>query len=139
MQHLIQAENLQHVFREKNNKGAEITVKSVVTGKDYTFKVNRKLFKDKWYTHISVETQYQDFQRIGTYKNGSIFNKGVLVQSPSSDAISWILRSIESKKFDKVNSGVQIMHTGNCIVCGKKLTDSYSIECGVGPICRTFN
>lgn len=33
-------------------------------------------------------------------------------------------------------SAVKVFHHGKCSVCGKKLTDARSLECGIGPTCR---
>jgi len=39
-------------------------------------------------------------------------------------------------RMDVVENGVEIMHIGKCIKCGKPLTDATSIEIGLGPVCR---
>ena len=135
MKTLIPTENLQYLFREKNNDGAEFTAKSLATNKDYTFKVSRSLYNNAWYTHVYVEQGYQQFKRLGTYFAGKIIDKKAVVESPS--AIAWILRKVEEKKYDLLNKSVEVMHTGECLVCGRKLTDSESIEHGIGPVCRS--
>lgn len=134
----FKAENLKYVFRDKINNGAEFTVKSTATGKDFTFSINRSLYNERWYTHVYVEKEYMNFVRLGTYANGYITNKHVLVQTPAADAIAWILRKVESGKFDELDAKVDLMHLGKCLVCGRPLTDAISIEHGVGPVCRTF-
>jgi hypothetical protein len=120
----------------KQSNGAPITIKSKNTGKDYTFKLARKFFNDKGYLHIKVETQYMDFKYLGHYKNGTIVRKGSEVTTPSATAIGWLLRNIEKSNIEVVDRGVEIMHIGKCIKCGKPLTDANSIEIGLGPICR---
>jgi len=137
MKHIIKGENLQYLFREKTNNGAEFTVKSLLTGKEYTFAISRSKFKDIWYTHVYVETGYQNFTRIGSYFNGKIFNKKSVIDTPSAKAIGYILRRVQNNQFDELDKNVEIMHTGSCLVCGKALTDSVSIERGIGPVCRT--
>lgn len=134
---IIEAENLQFIFREKNNNGAEFTVKSLKTGKDYTFKVSRSEFKGTWYTHVKVEKQYDNFVRLGTFQDGKIMHQRVQVTSPAAEAIAWLLRQVESKSYAKIRQNVKVMHTGACLVCGKKLTDAMSIETGIGPVCRS--
>jgi hypothetical protein len=37
---------------------------------------------------------------------------------------------------DNLPSAVHIYHHGKCSVCGKKLTDARSLNCGIGPTCR---
>jgi len=133
---IIQAPSLRHLFREKNNNGAEFTVKSLRTGKDFTFKVSRSEFNDKWYTHVKVEKGYDNFVRLGTFQNGKITNKREEVKTPAALAIAWLLRQVEKRDYAAVRQNVKIMHTGSCLVCGRKLTDAISIEQGIGPVCR---
>ncbi len=134
----FKSESLQFLFREKNNKGAEFTVKSKNTGKDYTFSIRRSLYNDRWYTHVNVEKGYMNFVRIGTYFNGSITNKREVVDTPAAKAISWLLIHVEHKKFEKLDDSVELLHIGSCLVCGKALTDAISIQYGIGPICRNL-
>ena len=68
MSHKISSTALASVINsEKNNSGADFTLKSLATGKDFTYKIARKEFKGNWYTDISVEVGYLDFQYLGTY------------------------------------------------------------------------
>lgn len=135
MKRLINGENLQFLFREKNNNGAEFTVMSLLTGKDYTFSISRSKFGNNWFTYVYVELGYQNFIRLGTYFNGRITNKKVLVDTPAAKAIAWILRKVQSRSFAELTSNIEIMHIGACLVCGKALTDANSIERGIGPVC----
>ena len=121
----------------KKIKGSILTVQSKVTKKDYTFKFRKSVFRDKTYLHIYVEKGYLDFNYVGFYWNGQILRKGgIVVDTPSSNAISWILRNVENGHSDKVEQSVNIMHTGKCVRCNRTLTDATSIQLGVGPICR---
>jgi hypothetical protein len=83
-----------------------------------------------------VETEYLKFVRLGTYFNGRITHNGNMVDSPSAVAIAYILAKVEAKAFDFLDSVTEVMHTGNCLVCGKTLTDADSIAFGLGPVCR---
>lgn len=137
MAHKISSSALYDVItREANNKGADFTIRSVKTGKDYTYKITRSEYQGKWYTHIKVETEYLKFVRLGTYFGGAIRNKGAIVDSPSAVAIAWVLAKVEAKSFDLLDSNIDLFHTGRCLVCSKTLTDAKSIEFGLGPICR---
>lgn len=137
MKNVIKAESLNFVINaEKNNKGADFTIKSLVTGKDYTYAISRSRFNGKWYTHVKVEQEYQRYVRLGSYFKGKIYNKGAVVETPSAVAIAWVLAKVEEAKFDLLNEKVEVMHTGCCLRCGKTLTDAKSIESGLGPICR---
>lgn len=137
MAHKISSSALYDVItREANNKGADFTIRSNKTGKDYTYKISRSEYQGRWYTHVKVETEYLKFVRLGTYFNGAIRNKGTIVDSPSAVAIAWILAKVEAKSFDMLDNLCEVMHTGRCLVCSKTLTDAKSIEIGLGPICR---
>ena len=136
MSHLISSSALVSVLgAEKNNNGADFTIKSLKTGKDYTYAISRSEFKGKWYTHVKVEKSYQEFARLGTYFNGKITQKGKLVDSPSAIAIAFVLQKVEEGKIKFLDANVEVMHTGNCLRCGRTLTDAQSIERGLGPVC----
>jgi hypothetical protein len=119
-----------------NNSGAEFTAKSLKTNKDFTYSIARKEFNGKWYTHLYVETEYLNFQHLGTYSNGKVWKKRSEVDSLSAKAIAWILSNVEANRTDLVDTQVQITHLGNCLRCGRTLTDAKSIEIGLGPVCR---
>ncbi len=125
----------QVISREKNNNGASFTIKSIATGKDYTYKISRSEWNGKWYTHIKVETQYLEFKRLGSYFKGKIYNKGKFVDTPSAKAIAFVLDKVEKNQTDWLDTKVEVMHLGNCMTCGRTLTDANSIERGLGPIC----
>jgi hypothetical protein len=59
-----------------------------------------------------------------------------VVDSPSAVAIAYVLGKVEAKAFDVLDTLIDVMHTGKCLVCSKTLTDAKSIEFGLGPICR---
>lgn len=103
-----------------------------------TFQVRRSEWKGTWYTHVSVERNYLDFLYLGTYRNGNVYSKRSVVTCPSARVIAWVLKYVEREDFDHLNKGAEIMHTGNCLRCGKELTDATSIEIGLGPVCRSL-
>ena len=136
MSHLISSSALVSVIgAEKNNNGADFTIKSLKTGKDYTYAISRSEFKGNWYTHIKVETGYLQFTRLGSYKGGKILNKGKVVDTPSAVAIAFVLAKVEEGKIDFLDANVEVMHKGCCLRCGRTLTDAQSIERGLGPVC----
>lgn len=138
MKTLIPISTLLPVIKaEKRNNGSEFTLTSVVSRKEFTYKISRSEFKGKWYTHITVENQYRKFVRVGSYFNGKIFNKGVIVETPSAKAIGYVLGKIElgAKGLEAV---VELRHGGNCLRCGRELSDSKSLDRGLGPTCASF-
>lgn len=122
---------------ETESKGAAFTVRSKATAKDYTFKIVKSVFKEHFYTNVYVEVEYMSFKHLGVYRNGVIQKKGALVDTPSAQAIGWVLRNVDRGAIKKVEEGVEMMHLGKCIKCGKTLTDAQSIETALGPVCRT--
>ncbi len=124
------------IKREKNNSGAEFTLQSRLTGKDYTYSISRSLYNGVWYTHVSVENEYMKFKHLGHYTNGVLMKRQTIVNCPTAKAISHVLRMVELKKFEKLDEQMDVMHLGNCLVCGRPLTDAESIKHGIGPVCR---
>ncbi len=121
----------------KNLKGAPFTVKSLKTGKDYTFKVKNTPYNGVNYVHVMVETEYMNFKYLGYFRNGDLVRKGgVVVDSPSALAAAWLLRQVSANKLQQLQESVKVYHIGNCCKCGKALTDAQSIEAGIGPKCR---
>jgi len=137
MKHLLHPSALLTVITaEKNNSGADFTAVSLVTGKEYTFNIARKEYNGKWYTYVKVEREYQNYLYLGFYANGNVIFKGKTNFSDASVAIAWILRQVEAQKFENLTKQIEIYHLGHCLKCGKVLTDSTSIQAGLGPICR---
>ena len=124
------------INRESKTNGAHFTIRSIKTGKDFTYKITRSEFKEKWYTHVHVEVGYLEFVRLGTYSDGKITNKGNVVETPAALGIAFILEKVEMEKFELLDTLCDIFHLGKCLACGKTLTDSKSIEIGLGPKCR---
>jgi hypothetical protein len=138
MIYTIPAENILEILKSTTEgKGGKFTLKSKKTLKEYTYKIDRSLFKQKWYSNIFVEINYLEFLHLGYYSNGYIIKKGLINDSPSATSIAFVLYHLENDKVDFINSKTEIYHLGKCLKCGKTLTDSYSIERGLGPYCRS--
>lgn len=136
-QHKISSTALEMVLlAPKNNIGAEFTIRSKDSGKDYTYKIQRSAFKGNWYTHIFVEKTYLHFDYLGQYFKGQIWSKKQPVTTPAAIAIAWVLGKVDEKRFTFLDSKIDVFHLGSCLRCGKTLTDAISIEHGLGPICR---
>ena len=139
MENVIKSSALLNVIEaEKNNSGADFTLKSIKTGKEYTYNISRSFFNNKWYTHVKVETKYQEYKRLGVYFDGKIFKNGSVVDTPAAKAISFVLAKVQSREFSYLDNKVELMHTGSCIRCGRALTDSESIKRGLGPTCASI-
>lgn len=122
----------------KKVNGAPFTVVSKKTGKEYTFKVSQVVFKGFPYLHFRVETEYLNFRYLGYYRKGQVWSKEGEVRTPASEAISWLFRNLETKQFGMLDSSIEVYHLGNCLRCGRTLTDSESIRSGFGPVCKSL-
>lgn len=118
-------------------KGGAFTIKSNKSGKEFTYKITTKPFNGKDFTHVYIEQDYLNFKHIGTYSSGSVWKKGLKVTTPGATAISYVLDKVEKSNFDTLDSQMSTYHLGKCLKCGKELTDSNSIESGVGPVCAS--
>jgi hypothetical protein len=126
------------ISANKNNNGAEFTVVSKATGKDFTFKINRSEFNGKFYTHVKVEQEYMNFRYLGTYFMGAIRRKREVIKTPAAVAIAWVLDKVEKGKISLLEESIELMHLGCCLRCGRALTDQESIRIGLGPVCRNI-
>lgn len=126
------------IMAEKNNAGADFTIVSKKTGKDFTYQISRSIFNGKFFTHVRVEKEYLNFVYLGSYYAGKIWRKKAVVETPASLAIAWVLGNVEANRIDHVDSNVELLHTGKCLRCGRTLTDADSIKIGLGPICRSI-
>lgn len=128
----------------KNLNGGIFTIRSKKTDKDYTFKISHKPWNGINYLHIKVETQYMNFRYMGYYREGQILRKDKqtkrteVVDTPAAVAVSWFIRMIKMGNINVLRNSVDVFHIGKCLKCSKPLTDSTSIEYGIGPICRTI-
>jgi hypothetical protein len=130
------------ILNDKTNKGGSFTIVSRKTGKHYTYKISRKEYKGKYYTHIWVMYVYKEFKHLGVYDKytNKIYKKRDEVMSESAKAICWVLNQVLVRYEtgilnNKLAVNVEMYHTGNCMRCGRELTDPDSIERGLGPVC----
>jgi hypothetical protein len=130
---LIKTSVIKDLLNSNEEFKATFTVKSLVTNKDYTFKIKRNIFNGKTYTHVYVEQNYLEFKHLGFYYNGAIIKNRSIVNTPSANAIRWLLNSVHNNN-PKLNMA-EIYHLGKCLKCGRTLTDANSIELGLGSHC----
>ncbi|MFL6263412.1 MAG: DUF6011 domain-containing protein [Thermoanaerobaculia bacterium] len=79
----------------------------------------------------------RDYKFIGTIFDGKTFRINKKPGAFSADTVSvQLFEIVFSDLVDGVIApDVEIWHAGRCGRCGKLLTDPYSIESGIGPIC----
>jgi hypothetical protein len=140
--HKISSEALKTVLvsAEKENtnlKGGSFTIKSNATGKDFTFRIITKPYNGRTYTHVYVETQYLNFKHLGTYFKGKLYKNSKAVTSDSAKAIAFVMDKVEKGAFSWLDRNITVYHLGKCLKCGRTLTDSNSIEVGLGSVCQS--
>lgn len=127
---------------------AIFTLESIITGRWFTYQVNKKVFKQKneqerTFYFVSVLTG-ADNKTAYTYL-GIINPKFYLNTTKKSkickDSISFKALNFFLSKLRKneLYHEINFYHEGVCGKCGKKLTTPDSVSVGLGPICRGYN
>lgn len=128
---------------------ARVTVKSVRTGKRFTFRIFRKRDaepEDSYYVYVlrgsnndtdfvyigclftlSVDKQLLDFPTFQWTK------KSVIKQdAPSVQAFKWFWKFVYA---GEMPPNAEVWHEGRCGCCGRTLTVPESVARGIGPEC----
>lgn len=132
----FKAAALKQALTGKEVKGGAFTVRSKRTGVDFTFKLTKSEFNGCAYIHVKTEVEYLRFAYLGTFKGDGLYRKGTRVEGKQAEAASWIVRQLLADKLEAIDENVELLHFGNCVKCGRPLTDATSIELGIGPHCR---
>lgn len=127
-------ELLQKLLSIDKASGGSLTIKSLRTGKDYTYRITRHVYNKKNYTTVYIEYGYMRWGRLGNYFKGSIWLQGKKDSTDSAKGIAFLLSKAEAG--EDVSQYAILYHQGACFKCGRPLTDALSIETGLGPICR---
>jgi hypothetical protein len=129
-------ENVLKVFTHDTKCNGVFTIKSKETGKEFTYNIQRFESKrlQKYLTKVLVETGYLQWQTVGYYENGQVTMHNRVNTNLTAKAISYVMSRVQNNKDLNL---VEVYHMGQCLKCGKALTDSESIRTGLGPICRT--
>jgi hypothetical protein len=143
---------------------AVFTIKSLKTGKHFTYKMSQKQEKDHDGTNIRVGNYFvrvlagpdnQDWaasQYIGFIdpffvnnylregKDPLIAGKKGKKDAPSFIALQWVLKKLAfASDTDCIDDwSVEIMHEGRCCRCNRALTHPDSIKSGIGPECAKY-
>lgn len=116
------------------------TLESKATGRRYTFEISRREFGGKEFWLAAVMTngdQYTYIGKVVSNKYIQFTGKSRLTdEAPAVKALTWFLRSLAA---GKIPNTVVVYHSGRCGCCGRDLTDSESVRCGIGPVCRESN
>lgn len=117
---------------------AYVTMTSAKTGKHFTYRVATGK-DDKTPLFVGVlegPDNYMNYRYIGFIPKLTtmlIAGRRGKPNAPSFKALTWVLKHLVKGRLPE---DLTIHHEGKCGMCGRKLTDPGSIECGIGPICR---
>jgi hypothetical protein len=116
-----------------------ITLKSGQTGNHYTYKVsisdNNEIFFVSVLSGSDNTTNYSYIGIIIKNKRFILTKKSkVSADSISFKAFDYFYKQILS---GKISNKLEVLHSGTCAKCGRKLTTPESIKSGFGPICIT--
>lgn len=116
---------------------AVFTVRSLTSGKHWTFKINYKEDGDIYFVKIMAAPQ--EFYYIGYIKQNIYYasKKGDHTDNLTDThlVIVYLLKYI---KDGRLHPKFEFFHEGKCAACGRPLTDPISIERGFGPHCASL-
>lgn len=123
---------------------ATFTLKSLETGKHFTYKVRLKKGAPDdgpfWVSVLNGPDNYDNYQFTGKLEvvSGQLVythyeHRSVLSEdAPSVKAFRWFLHHVNKSR---IPESCQFWHEGKCCRCGRKLTRPESIAAGIGPVC----
>lgn len=127
---------------------AHLTLVSKVTGKRYTYEVERRNAKNKrdhfCFVRLLVGPDNgSDYRYIGGLDTLDLFGKDAMTFAPArksefraaSAGFWWMIHKLERDPVKLFNQA-EIWHSGTCSRCHRELTDPESIATGLGPVCR---
>jgi len=118
---------------------ARFTLKSLSTGKRYTYRVSKAKDRDDMF-FVSLLTgpdNGSDYEYIGFLKTGGGISMMIAGRKgnpnhPAYKALDWALDGLSR---GIMPAKLEFWHEGRCARCAKVLTDPVSIERGLGPEC----
>ena len=120
---------------------AIITIESCVTGKHFTYKIQRSKQDSNLYfiKNLRGADNTTDYTYVGCYFADT---KTFVVEKKykNTEVYGWP-KSIQAVRFlfnrlDNVPDNMLVYHNGRCCRCGRILTTPESIEKGIGPECE---
>ena len=128
---------------------ALFTLKSLVSGKHYTFKVQQAA---KWSAalnkavpvsppawHVKVlngPDNSRNYRAIGLLRNGVFAYRLSDRERNSASAFNWFWRMLNEGSEERFVAQCQFNHAGRCGRCGRLLTTPESVAAGIGPECQ---
>lgn len=115
---------------------AKFTVKSLVTGDHYTFRMEKADDKDLWF--VSLLTLGDTFTYMGVVDGNPLGFRLTRKSQYREDStpvrvFAWSFGNVVLRR--KFPDNLEVRHEGSCGKCGRPLTRPDSIDRGIGPEC----
>lgn len=122
---------------------AIITIESGITGKHFTYRIDRSKTDPNLYFVKSLRgaDNLSDYVYIGCYyADTKHFHPEKRYEGMVTYAWPKSLQAINYmfKFLDNIPDNLHVYHEGRCCVCGRRLTTPESIAAGVGPECAKY-
>ena len=119
---------------------AVFTVTDKVSGKHYTYRINEADTKGVYFARLGIGFEDAIYMGVIRWRNGApeLFLSTKSKVSRNSDSfrvlnLTLLLAATDQLEESKV---IKFQHEGKCCVCARPLTNSESIDLGIGPECR---
>jgi hypothetical protein len=141
----LQSNQLGFILASNGIASSNFSLKSLRTGKHFTYKVKKAEEKvgqpDTWFVkYLFGSDNNTDYKYMGMIRNGNFMltakskASGLTVETPVVNAFSWAFHRMVAGQ-DTPN--MEVWHSGKCGRCGRKLTVPESVELGLGPECAS--
>ena len=125
------------------------TLESIRTGKWFTYKVNKKEFKnretgiEKTFYFVNIlrgSSNDSDYTYLGTinpkFHLNTTKNSKISIDAISFKALNFFMTFLRK---DELHDEINFYHEGICGRCGRRLTTPMSVSIGLGPICAGYD
>ena len=117
---------------------AYVTFVSKKSGTRFTFRIARPDENSPWFVGVLPgPSNTRDYTFLGTIFADRAFKHGrksrIGKDAPSARAFAWMWPILARGELSDL---CEVWHDGRCGRCGRMLTDSSSIEAGLGPVCE---
>lgn len=125
----------QYIEKVLNARKSKFTVTSKVTGEQMSFAFEEDK-NNVSRTYVKVKHDSHAYRYIGVIDNTVMketFTPILRDMDVAMQTLVWLMENRYNLK--RLNEQVQIEHEGQCMRCGRKLTNPESINIGIGPEC----
>jgi hypothetical protein len=127
----------------------ELTIKSLASGGHYTYRVRQAKDTEgnplrRYFVSLLVgpdnNTAYEYIGLLEHHASGKLGFRltrasKTSYQAPSTRGFHWLVACINTER--DISEQAELLHSGRCGACGRKLTTPESIQSGLGPVCAS--